>query len=229
MKSKHKSRSPLMNVVRKPHVTHQVLLFRVIPAPDSPPSKKRSAADMAKHISKKKKKKKSKMIISSESTTDEDETIQETLQANLNKETSTPAQIVVIPPEDSVAKSVFEEARTSNILVNVTNIDANVIMGEDALQNAEQDNCRKKLQSLCFLTFQICSLVCGRINLIWVKFPIVQTLKEKNPKANDFLTFFWLTSCPTTDSQCIEHDYLGYPISLLVGETEWIEVLVFTL
>ncbi|CAH1418674.1 unnamed protein product [Lactuca virosa] len=91
------------------------------------------------------------------------------------------------------------------------------------------DNCRKKLQSLCFLTFQICSLVCGRINLIWVKFPIVQTLKEKNPKANDFLTFFWLTSCPTTDSQCIEHDYLGYPISLLVGETEWIEVLVFTL
>ncbi|CAI9297423.1 unnamed protein product [Lactuca saligna] len=40
MKSKHKSRSPLTNVVRKPHVNHQGVLIREIPAPVSPSSKK---------------------------------------------------------------------------------------------------------------------------------------------------------------------------------------------
>ncbi|CAI9279119.1 unnamed protein product [Lactuca saligna] len=109
MKSKHKSRSPLMNVVRKPQVTHQGLLFREVPAPASPSSKKRRAADMAKHISKKKKKK-IKMTISSESTADEDETILKTPEANLNKDTSTPTQTIVIPSEDLIAKSLFEEA-----------------------------------------------------------------------------------------------------------------------
>ncbi|CAI9260639.1 unnamed protein product [Lactuca saligna] len=117
MKSKHKSLSPLTNVVRKPQVTHQGLLFREIPTPASPSSKKRRATDMAKHISKKKKKK-SKMIISSESTTDEDETIPETPEVDLHKQSSTPAQTDVIPPEDSVAKSVSEEARNPDILVN---------------------------------------------------------------------------------------------------------------
>ncbi|CAI9280471.1 unnamed protein product [Lactuca saligna] len=97
-------------------------------APVSPSSKKRRTADMAKHISKKKKK--SKMIISSESTTDEDETIPETPEANLQKYTSTPSQTAVIPPEGSVAKSLSEEARTSDILVNVSHTDTNVIMGE---------------------------------------------------------------------------------------------------
>ncbi|CAI9283831.1 unnamed protein product [Lactuca saligna] len=138
MKSKYKSRSPLTNVVRKPQVTHQGLLFCEIPAPASPSSTKQRATDMAKHISKKKKKKKRKMIICSESTADEDETIPETPKADLHKESSTPAPTDVIPPEESVAKSVFEEARTSDILVNVSNSDANVIMGEDASHKADQ-------------------------------------------------------------------------------------------
>ena len=77
MKSKHKSRSPFTNVVRKPQVTHQGVLFREIPAPVSPSSKKRRALDMAKHISKKKKKTIT-TIIFSESTDDEDERIPET-------------------------------------------------------------------------------------------------------------------------------------------------------
>ncbi|CAI9299282.1 unnamed protein product [Lactuca saligna] len=102
MKSKHKSRSPLTNVVRKPQVTHQGLLLREIPAPASPSSKKPRATDMAKHISKKKKK--SKMIISSEYAVHEDETIPETPEADLHKESSTPTQTYVIPPEDSVTK-----------------------------------------------------------------------------------------------------------------------------
>ncbi|CAI9279089.1 unnamed protein product [Lactuca saligna] len=87
---------------------------------------------------KKKKKKKSKMIISSECTADEDDTFTETPEANLNKETSTPAQKTVIPPEDSVAKSLSKEARTSDILVNVSNTDANVIMGEDDSKKENQ-------------------------------------------------------------------------------------------
>ncbi|CAI9284035.1 unnamed protein product [Lactuca saligna] len=58
MKSKDKSRSPITNVVRKPQVTHQGVLFHEIPVLVSPSSKKRRATDMAKHISKKKKKKK---------------------------------------------------------------------------------------------------------------------------------------------------------------------------
>ncbi|CAI9295474.1 unnamed protein product [Lactuca saligna] len=40
MKSKHKSRSPLTNVVRKPQVSHQGVIFHEIPAPASPSSKK---------------------------------------------------------------------------------------------------------------------------------------------------------------------------------------------
>ncbi|CAI9285480.1 unnamed protein product [Lactuca saligna] len=84
------------------HVTHQGILFREILAPVSPSSKKRRAEYMAKHISKKKKKT-STMIISTESTNDEDERIPETPEANLQKDTSTPSQTVVIPPEDSVA------------------------------------------------------------------------------------------------------------------------------
>ncbi|CAI9277930.1 unnamed protein product [Lactuca saligna] len=81
MKSKHKSRSPLMNVVRKPQVSHQGVIFREIPAPTSPSSKKRRVTYMAKHILKKKKK--GRVIISSESTTDENETIPETPEADL--------------------------------------------------------------------------------------------------------------------------------------------------
>ncbi|CAI9269923.1 unnamed protein product [Lactuca saligna] len=111
--------------------------FREIPTPVSPSSKKRTAVDMAKHISKKKKKI-SKMIIYSESTDDKDERIRETLKANLQKDTSTRSQTAVIPPEDSVSKSFSEEARTFDILVYVSNTDANVLMGEDDSKKAEQ-------------------------------------------------------------------------------------------
>ncbi|CAI9302351.1 unnamed protein product [Lactuca saligna] len=103
MKSKHKSRSPLINVVRNPQ-----------------------------------KKKKSTMIISSESTNEADETILETLKANIQKDTSTPSQTVVIPLEESVDKSFYDEARTSDILVNVSITDANVIMGEDDSKKDDQ-------------------------------------------------------------------------------------------
>ncbi|CAI9268922.1 unnamed protein product [Lactuca saligna] len=136
MKSKHKSRSPLTNVIRKPQVSYQGLLFREIPAPASPSSKKRRATDMAKYISKKKKK--SKIVISSESTADENETIPETLEADVQKESSHPAQTDVIPPEDSVSKSVSKEARTFDIFVNVSHTDANVTMGEDASHTGDQ-------------------------------------------------------------------------------------------
>ncbi|CAI9292040.1 unnamed protein product [Lactuca saligna] len=74
MKSKHKSRSPFTNIVCKPQVSHQGVIFREIPNPASPSSKKRRETDMAKHISKKKKKK-GRVIISSESIADETETI----------------------------------------------------------------------------------------------------------------------------------------------------------
>ncbi|CAI9299403.1 unnamed protein product [Lactuca saligna] len=50
MKSKHKSRPPLTNIVRKPQVSHQRVIFREIPAPASPSSKKRRVTDMAKYI-----------------------------------------------------------------------------------------------------------------------------------------------------------------------------------
>ncbi|CAI9298591.1 unnamed protein product [Lactuca saligna] len=44
----------------------------------------------------------------------------------------------VIPPEDSVDKSFFKEAQTSDILAHVSNMDANVIMGEDDSKKDEQ-------------------------------------------------------------------------------------------
>ncbi|CAI9278674.1 unnamed protein product [Lactuca saligna] len=78
------------------------------------------------------------MIIYSESTADEDETIPETPEANLHKDTSTPTQTVVIPPKDLVSKSLSEEARTSNILVNISNTDENAIMGEDDSKKENQ-------------------------------------------------------------------------------------------
>ena len=90
MKLQHKSRSPITNVVRKAHVTHQGVLIRGLPVPISPSSKKRRAEGMAKPLSKKKKKKTRKMVISIESTDDEDERILETPEANLHKDTSTP-------------------------------------------------------------------------------------------------------------------------------------------
>ncbi|CAI9261471.1 unnamed protein product [Lactuca saligna] len=123
MNSKHKSRSPLTNVVHKPQVSHQGVIFHEIPSPASPSSKKRRETYMAKHISKKKKK--GRVIILSESTTDETETILGTLEADLQKDN-------VIPPEVSIAKTVSVEEQTSDTFVNISNMDASVTMGEDA-------------------------------------------------------------------------------------------------
>ncbi|CAI9290462.1 unnamed protein product [Lactuca saligna] len=136
MKSKHKSRSPVTNVVRKPLVSHQGVIFREIPVPDSPCSKKRRATDMAKHISKKKKK--SRVIISSNSTADENETIPETPEADLQNDSSHLESTDVMPPEASVAKTVSVEARTSDIFVNISHIDENVTLGEDALHTGDK-------------------------------------------------------------------------------------------
>ncbi|CAI9269868.1 unnamed protein product [Lactuca saligna] len=82
MKSKHKSIPSLTNIVRNPHVTHQGVLFREIPVPVSPSSKKQRAADMAKNKS-------NKVIISFESTDDKDERIPETPEL-IQKDTSVP-------------------------------------------------------------------------------------------------------------------------------------------
>ncbi|CAI9281020.1 unnamed protein product [Lactuca saligna] len=108
MKSKHKSRSPLTNVVRNPQVSHQGVIFCEILALASPSSKKRRETDMAKHIAKKKRK--SRVIISSESNADENETIPETPEADLQKDYSHIASTIVIPPEVLVAKTVSVEA-----------------------------------------------------------------------------------------------------------------------
>ncbi|CAI9267233.1 unnamed protein product [Lactuca saligna] len=78
MKSKHTRKSPTLNVVRKPHVTHQGLIIREIPTLVSPSSKKRMAEDMAKQISQREKKKTRKLVMATESTEDEDERIPET-------------------------------------------------------------------------------------------------------------------------------------------------------
>ncbi|CAH1436121.1 unnamed protein product [Lactuca virosa] len=48
--------------VRKPQLSHQGVIFREVPAPVSPLSKKRRAEDVAKHISKKKKRQR-KLVI----------------------------------------------------------------------------------------------------------------------------------------------------------------------
>ncbi|CAI9268433.1 unnamed protein product [Lactuca saligna] len=123
MKSKHKSHSPFTIVVRKPQVSNQGVIFHEIPAAASPPYKKRRATETAKHISKKKKN--GRVIISSESTTDETEIIPETLKADHQKDN-------VIPPKVSIAKTVSVEAQTSDIFVNISNMDASITMGEDA-------------------------------------------------------------------------------------------------
>ncbi|CAI9275627.1 unnamed protein product [Lactuca saligna] len=81
------------------------------------------ATDMAKHISKKKKK--GRVVISSESTADEIETIPETPEVDLKKDD-------VIPPEVLISKTVSVEVQNSDIIVNISNMDKSVTMGEDA-------------------------------------------------------------------------------------------------
>ncbi|CAI9282199.1 unnamed protein product [Lactuca saligna] len=108
MKSNHPQKSASLNVVRKPHVTHQ--------------------------ISKRETKKTRNLVMTIESTEDEDERIPETPKANLKKESSNPEQTMVIPAEDSSAKSSHEEARTSDINANVSHTDVNVNMDEGDLK-----------------------------------------------------------------------------------------------
>ncbi|CAI9260678.1 unnamed protein product [Lactuca saligna] len=92
---------------------------------------------MAKQISKKKKR---RVILSSEFTADEGETIPETPEADLIKDSSQLDTSVSTPPEVSIAKTVTVEARTSDIPVNISDMDTNVIMGEDDSNKATKGN-----------------------------------------------------------------------------------------
>ncbi|CAI9302734.1 unnamed protein product [Lactuca saligna] len=80
MKSKHKCKSSSKKLFRKRQISHQGVMFREVPLPVSPASKKRAVEDMAKHLSqptKKKTKKARKIVLSSEST-EEDERVPDT-------------------------------------------------------------------------------------------------------------------------------------------------------
>ncbi|CAI9299445.1 unnamed protein product [Lactuca saligna] len=131
-----KRRSSGTNVVCKPQVSHQGVIFWKIPTPSSPSSKKRMAVDMDKHISKKK----CKLILSSDSTADEIEVIPETPEAVLISESSKADTLVTQQPEVLIAKTITMEARTLDIPVNISDMDTNVIMGEDTSNNAAKGN-----------------------------------------------------------------------------------------
>ncbi|CAI9296672.1 unnamed protein product [Lactuca saligna] len=135
--SKRKGRSSLTNIVRKPHVSHQGVIFREVPGPASPFSKKRIVADITKQISQKKQR---RVILSSESTAYEGEIIPETSEEALIKDSSKLDTSVSTPPEASIAKIVTVEARTSDIPVNISEMDTNVIMGDDDSNKAAKGN-----------------------------------------------------------------------------------------
>ncbi|CAI9287134.1 unnamed protein product [Lactuca saligna] len=118
-------------MVQKPHITHQGVLICEVPVPVSPLSKKRRDEDIAKCLSKKKKTKTRKLVIQDESFGDK--VILEAPEITLTKEISYPENTIVIPPEDSIAKSFNEEVRTSEISTNISNMDVNVNMGEGDL------------------------------------------------------------------------------------------------
>ncbi|CAI9298402.1 unnamed protein product [Lactuca saligna] len=92
---------------------------------------------MAKQIAKKKKR---RVILSSDSTADESEIIPETPEAALIKDSSKLDTSVSTPPEASIAKTVTVEARASEIPVNISDMDTNVIMGEDNSNKAAKGN-----------------------------------------------------------------------------------------
>ncbi|CAI9293890.1 unnamed protein product [Lactuca saligna] len=157
LKLKSKRRSSRTNVVRKPQVSHQKVIFREIPAPASPSSKKKMAADMAKHISEKKK---HKLIHSSNSTVDEIEVIPKTPETVLINESSKVDTLVTQPPEVSIAKTITMEARTSDIPVNIFDMDINVIMGEDTSNNEAKGNTSNVVsESLISLPSQITPII----------------------------------------------------------------------
>ncbi|CAI9293852.1 unnamed protein product [Lactuca saligna] len=127
MKSKHKRKSSSQKLLCKPQLSHQGVLFREVPVPVSPVSKKRAAEDMVKHLSqpkkkkkKKKKTKKARKIISSSESTKEDERVPETPEITSIRTSSIPKTTVIITPEVSIAKSIFEEVRTSGLGENVS-------------------------------------------------------------------------------------------------------------
>ncbi|CAI9285720.1 unnamed protein product [Lactuca saligna] len=113
MKLKSKRTSSSTNVVHKPQVSHHGVVFWEISAPASPSSKKRMAADMAKHISKKKR---CKLVLSFNSTTDEIEAIPETPETVLINESSRTDTLVTQPPEVSIAKTVTVEVELQTSL-----------------------------------------------------------------------------------------------------------------
>ncbi|CAI9268694.1 unnamed protein product [Lactuca saligna] len=136
MKLKSKRRSS-GTTVRKTQVSHQGVIFWEIPAHVSPSSKTRMVADMAKHISKNKQR---KLLLSSDSTADEIELIPETPETVLLKESSKADTSMTQPPEVSIAKTVTVEARTSDITVNIFDMDTNVIMGENTSNYVAKGN-----------------------------------------------------------------------------------------
>ncbi|CAI9277099.1 unnamed protein product [Lactuca saligna] len=154
MNSKHKHRSSSTKDVRKPQVSHRGVIFREIPALTSPSLKNRLAADMEKQLSKKKN---YRVILTSEATADEGETIPETPEANFLKDSSHVDISVITPPEVSLAKTVIVEARTSDITLNISDMDTNVIMGDDDL-NKLSTNDNKKFMEVFTLLKELKSL-----------------------------------------------------------------------
>ncbi|CAI9295061.1 unnamed protein product [Lactuca saligna] len=140
MKSTHKRKSSLQKLVRKPQITHQGVLIRNVPALVFPGSKKQVAEDMAKHLSQSKKKKfmKTRKLVLSTESTDEDQQIPETPEFTPIVTSSIPETNVIKTPEVSIAKSIFEEVRTSGIPAHVSDMDANVNMGEGGSKDAAQ-------------------------------------------------------------------------------------------
>ncbi|CAI9261705.1 unnamed protein product [Lactuca saligna] len=121
MKSKHKCKSSSKKLLHKPQLSHQGIMFREVPVPGSPASKKRAAEDMVKHLSqptKKKTKKARKIVLSSEST-EGDERVPETPETTIIT-SSIPETTIIFTPEVSISKSLVKEVRTSGLSENVS-------------------------------------------------------------------------------------------------------------
>ncbi|CAI9289389.1 unnamed protein product [Lactuca saligna] len=121
MKSKHKRKSSSQKLLRKPQLSHQGVMFREVPVPVSPASKKRAAEDMAKPLSqpKKKKMKKARKIVSSSESTEEDKRVPETPKVTSILTSSTPETSVIFTPEVSIAKSGMLKASKIVIMEKV--------------------------------------------------------------------------------------------------------------
>ncbi|CAI9269888.1 unnamed protein product [Lactuca saligna] len=69
----------------------------------------------------------------------EGESVPEAYEMVLIKDSSRVDTSVITPPEVLIAKIVIVEARTSGIPVNISDMDTNIIMGEDDLNKATKD------------------------------------------------------------------------------------------